>query len=570
MSSAQRRSAPMTDDEVVEHYRAGTLLREIHRPATTAMQEELHVQLAALHNARRIDLLAWSAMPESEKGDQRYSFTIQQVYRNAIPHLEITSSDMLELIRRIERRIGGLAVFARGTLPLWIKGARSRSQEIVDLARSDIDFDRDVLLQALVAIGDEDVANSFVALGDARRQAAIAALGAIKPRNAKSGDATLRALIAIVGEDPDEDVRFTAISAALDLSILRKMRAPKRVSVLIDAVTARPSDETRIALLNGLWRHPELFRSADVKAVLSLACDGDLTSDRLVDLLAAALYGLIGGTHHDQAIDSLSTLLASSGKALPLDRLRALDHRLTTLERPLLFAIAVRWFATGDHALCQTTSRLIGIVHDQKPFDESLEGFGLNGDQTIVLCQKAVGYMPLAPIVAASFLVAALRAGDRDAEPKLVELLFEALLINFRETVADHLKKIRKADAAYRPVRAALKRYRRYERDSNIGTPIKDLQPSDSQRSVVRQNRYVANREIRKQAERESVFFGAVHRSNLLYGRKVISYARGAGEPPTSMELHEMSSYIEMPRLQTIDPVGLDWLLNMFRSSKPK
>jgi HEAT repeats len=570
MSSAQPRSAPMTDDEVVEHYRAGTLLRELHRPATTAMQEELHVQLAALHNKRRIDLLAWSVTPEFEKADRRYFLTIQQVYRNAIPHLEIASSDMLELIRRIEGRIGGLSVFARGVLPLWIKGARSRSQEIVDLARSDIDFDRDVLLQALVAIGDADVANSFITVTDTRRQAAIAALGAIKPRNVKSGDATLSTLIAIVLEDPDDNVRFTAISAALNLLVPRKMRAPKSIPALIDAATARPSEEIRTALLNGLWRHPEVFGSADAKAVLSSACDGDLTSDRLVDMLGAALSGLVGGTHHDQAIDCLSALLASSGKVLPLDRLQALDHHLTTLERPVLFAIAVRWFGTGDPALCQATSRLIGVVHDQKPFDESLKGFGLTGDQTVVLCHKAVGYMPLAPIVATSFIVAALRVGDRDAESKLVELLFEALLINFGETVAHHLKKISKADAAYRPVRAALKIYRRYERDLNIETPLKELQPSDYQRSVVRQNRYVTNREIRKQAERQSVFFGTVHRSNVLYGRKVISYARGAGEPPTSMELREMSGYIEMPRLQTIDPVGLNWLLYIFKSSKPK
>lgn len=570
MASEQPRSAPMTDDEVIEHYCAGTLLRELHRPATTAMQEELHVQLAALHNAKRIDLLAWSMGPESEVAERRYSFTIQQVYRGAIPHLEIASSDMVELIRRIERRIGDVAVFARGKLPLWIKSARSRSQEIVDLAKSDSGFDREILHHALVGLGDEGVAHSFVALGDARRQAAIAAVGAIKPKNAKSGDATLRTLIAIVADDMDDDIRFTAISAALELSVLRKMRTPKWTPALIDAATARPGEQIRTALLNGLWRYPELFKSADAKAVLSLACDGDLTSDRLVEMLAATLSGLVGGMHHDEAIDCLSTLLANSGKALPLDRLRALDHRLTTLERPMLFAIAVRWFATGDHALCQATSKLIGVVHDQKPFDESMERFGLTGDQTIVLCHKAVGYMPLAPIVATSFVVAALRAGDRDAEKKLIELLFEALLINFRETVADHLKKIRRADAAYRPARAALRLYRRYEQDSKIGAPVKELQPSDYQRSVVRQNHYATSREIRKQAERQSVFFGAVHRSNLLYGRKVISYARGAGEAPTSMEMREMSSYIEMPRLQAIDPVGLNWLLYIFKSSKPK
>ena len=242
-------------------------------------------------------------------------------------------------------------------------------------------------------------------------------------------------------------------------------------------------------------------------------------------MLAATLTGLVGRMHNDEAIDCISTLLASSGKALPLDRLGGLDHHLTTLPRSMLFAIAVQWFATDDHALCQAASKLVGPVHDQKPFDESLGTFGLTGDQIIVLCHRAVGYMPLAPIVATSFVVAALRAGDAAAEPKLVEFLFEVLLINFRETVADYLKTIGKTDAAYRPVRAALKIYRKYERDSNIETPIKELQPSDYQRSVVRQNRYVANREMRKQAESQSVFFGVVHRSNILYGRKVISYA---------------------------------------------
>jgi hypothetical protein len=36
------------------------------------------------------------------------------------------------------------------------------------------------------------------------------------------------------------------------------------------------------------------------------------------------------------------------------------------------------------------------------------------------------------------------------------------------------------------------------------------------------------------------------------------------------MELKEMSSYIEMPRLQTVDPVGLAWLYQVYRLSRPK
>jgi hypothetical protein len=64
--------------------------------------------------------------------------------------------------------------------------------------------------------------------------------------------------------------------------------------------------------------------------------------------------------------------------------------------------------------------------------------------------------------------------------------------------------------------------------------------------------------------------YDLVHKSTLLYGRKAITYARGADVPPTSMEMRPFGTYIEMPRLQTIDPVGLELLFNIFRISRPK
>jgi len=54
----------MTDAEVIAYYRAGTLFRELHRPADTNQQGALHARLAALHNSQSIDLLALAATPE--------------------------------------------------------------------------------------------------------------------------------------------------------------------------------------------------------------------------------------------------------------------------------------------------------------------------------------------------------------------------------------------------------------------------------------------------------------------------------------------------------------------------
>lgn len=565
----QKPSARMTDEEIITHYRAGTLIEEILRPSETGLKQALHAQLTKLHNERSIDLLALTATPAFDRLDQRYAFLIQEVYGNVTPYLKATTPQMLDLIRRLEQN-GSRAATPRTSLRVWLKQTKARAKEVIQIARSAPDFDLEILLDALVAFGDSKTAISFSTFTDLRRRAAIAALGSIKPTGPKTTNMTLKHLASIAQSDPNEDMRFTAIYAAFDLLSLCKTQSARWVPAFVRTVTSNPSDKSREALLHSLWRHADLFEHSDVKNTLSLACDGNLADDILIGTLGNTLCQLLGGTHHDLAVENITDLLATSGKNLSFDKFRLLEHRILSLEPQRLFAITVKWFATGDHALCDTIAKLIGRAHDQRPFDASLTGFGFSGGELIVLCHKAVGYMPLAPVVSASFIIAALRAGDKSAEPALVELLLNALLINFRDTVSKYLKAIRKTDASYLSVRKALRAYGRYEKDSIIPSPIKELQPSSYRRGVVRQNQHDANRNMMKQAERQSVFFGLVHRSTILYGRKAITYTHGASKPPTSMEMKEMSAYIEMPRLHTIDPVGLEWLLLIYKSSKSK
>jgi hypothetical protein len=425
------------------------------------------------------------------------------------------------------------------------------------------------LREALVTLADLSLVKSFLAVADQRRQAAIAALGGIKPQNLQAGNEAFTELVAIAATDPSEEMRFTAIFAAFGLLQYCKVHASPWVPRLIAAVTAAPSEATRTALLQCLWRHSSLFQDADIKATLALVSDADLPP-ALRGMLEGTLSHLVAGPHYDLAIDCLTNLVAGDGAAVSLEDFPGLEHRLMNLDPTQLFALAVRWFATGDRKLCESMTKRIGAVHQPQPFDATLAGRGLSGSQMIVICHKAIGYLILAPAVAASFVVAALRAGDKTVQHELVQRLLQSVLINYGETAAVYLKSIPKGDAAYQPVRQALKLYRAYEEGLNIKTTIKELLPSSYQRSAVRQKHYVTGREIRKQAEQRSVFFGLVQHSTLLYGRKAIALVRGADEPPVSMEMKTMSTGFAMPRLQIIDPVGLDWLIRIFRVSKPK
>jgi hypothetical protein len=183
MDARTIKSVPLTDADIVRHYQTGTLLSELLKPNDTGQQKELHAQIAALHNAGDIDLLALTATTEFQNLGRRYFFAIQQAYGNAMPLLAASASAMLEIVRRMETQAGSIAPSPRIALRKWIGAAPERAKEMVRLAQPDPGFDREILMEALIAQGDANSALSFLVDADPRRQAALAALGSINPKN---------------------------------------------------------------------------------------------------------------------------------------------------------------------------------------------------------------------------------------------------------------------------------------------------------------------------------------------------------------------------------------------------
>ncbi len=73
--------------------------------------------------------------------------------------------------------------------------------------------------------------------------------------------------------------------------------------------------------------------------------------------------------------------------------------------------------------------------------------------------------------------------------------------------------------------------------------------------------------EAMKEAEAQSVLLSLVNRSVLLYGRKSISYSPAGTSSAKRMEvpLQEHSVQMELPRLQSIDPLGMELMLRRFK-----
>lgn len=563
---------PLTDKEIVEHSQAGTLLSALLHPLNTQNQELLRERLAARHNAGDIDLLALVATPAFQKLEKHSFFTVQQIYNGVLPLLDAEPIEMLTAVQRLVTQAGndGVATMPWDAMRQWIAQNSERARSVVAVARADPDMDLEVLRDSLVILADMDEVRFFLGVTDARRRAAIAALGAIASHDQQACDSTLSELHAITASDPNDEMRFTAIFAAFMLLRHSRASAPRFLPQLVAAVAARPTDETRAALLQGLWQQSDIFQGTNVQKTLAIVCEGNL-SGALLNVLSGTLGHLIGGPHHEIGVICLTNLLGSAGKAMTLDRFASLEHRLMALDRTRLFDIAVRWFLMGDRNLCEAAAKtILGATQKAPPFDDTFAGRSLSGSEMIVICHKAVTFMPLAPVMAASFVVAALRALDKSVESELVQLLFQSILINYGQEVTVYLKSIPKGDPSSRAIKKALKLYSNYEKGLHITPPIKELLPSSYQRGAVRQKHYVTGNEIRKEAERQSILFNLVQRSTLMYGRKSITYVGGADHPPVSIEMKTLSTSFTMPGLEIIDPVGFDWLRRIFQISKTK
>jgi len=101
--------------------------------------------------------------------------------------------------------------------------------------------------EALMTLADLSQVKSFLSIVDQRRQAAIAALGGIKPRSLRAANMAFAELVAIAASAPSEDMRFTAIFAAFGLLQHCQAHASKCVPRLVAAVTAAPNEATRTA-----------------------------------------------------------------------------------------------------------------------------------------------------------------------------------------------------------------------------------------------------------------------------------------------------------------------------------
>lgn len=565
--------------------RAGHFLQAVYANSSAARDErdDLSLELAALHNEGLVDVVAAFEGLKNSTPDGPNFFMTRHVFEKALPHLSAPVALIMRCVLGLCREAG--QDMAAGTIfnsyiEFCIKDA-ARPREALKLIEADPDALVD-MLPATVAAGSQ-LDNPYYLAEllrlirhpdiEVRRRAVFAVARIHWPKEVSVPDAVITALEEAVVAGTDDRTFGSAIKSAFTLFEQDKV-LEERIVALIDAALAKGDEHTLHAASELLWHSTKELPPALLQLLLThlkRVKPGNVGTLNNIDLGIAHLLKL---DDPEEGLRFLEKLLAASGGGIKLKTLDSAAHAIRE-SAALTNKVLTRWFLRGERALCEAAHEVAGKsygndlrveidVSELKPADHV---------HLIFVARKAIGYFFMQPVTAASVVISLMRhAPDDETFDALSELLFNPLLLNYPGGTHDYVEEQagNESGKVKEAIDNALAAVEQYLEVLRAVPELPALHAGQSQRESYRRHMSESMAESMKAAEKKSIFFGLFSRSTLLYGNKSINYIyAGDGEPSrmeTPLTRHGVS--MEFPRMDNIDPYGLNYLLLIFRQEQ--
>lgn len=571
-------------DDIIAHYTAGTLpelfVERMRRHRTDDIGKAFRATLATLHNDGTIDALEPARMIGASTIDQHQFFTVMHVYCDLIPELDAEVPAMLGAVKALAGRAGDdlASGMPNGAYRKWAEqGDRAR----VTLGAINPEDPEDAAyvflgLQALAkndAGAAVDAAIAYLAGTSApARSAAAKAIGTIElaTEEVRSRAADALAAASAIADDNSRGHILTAIC-----EIARAHPEMEAAAVaLIDAATPMVGDQAIHQVSLELMFHGEALPPAIVAGLTAILHKVTIGNRGTVEHIDAAGGKLVTHGRLDEALALITPLISKHEELTSLDTLDGFSHALLQLAPDQLVKVIMGWLLSLDPNLGHATLSLVGNHHGEAPLILEVDGasLGLPDADIMLLAHRAIGYLFIHAITAASLVLGLIRGAAEGPRKVLADILFDPLLINYSGDLADWLgERVKDASDPVQPViKELLTRLEAYIEGLRKAGRIKELRPSERERLIENHRQHESIRQVHKQAEKKSVFMSIVSRSVLLYGNRSISYFEGpdGNKQRNEMKLHSFSHSVEAPRLDILEPFDLDYTLRVFRAMR--
>lgn len=566
--------------EYARGHLVGTLFGKYSR--SWAREEKIVEAIAAAHNSGSINILS-IVTDEAISSVQKHDFfSGQNLYCKIIPKLHADVGEMVNAVDCLIRAAGNdmAGGLPGNALARWCEADTAHSAEILRLVSDGHPVARSFIPLALGNAAPEvregllghlyTMAN---AVGDPTRCNAIFGLGQASPRDDSEWSALLKTLQA-GAESTDDLVQAASLAAAA-----MRLRASAGnyggdVERVIESAIEPPNGERLLhQCADSLWLDGEHFSEDLQEKMLEAMLAVDPKNIGTINQLDRALANLVRHSKAARVAPFLAQLLPGHRGEIKLKQFDSTAHAVREQPPAVLHDWIVSWLLDGRFELCR---HLAGGLFEGQMHERALEidfsTYGLRPDDFAYLARKAIGYLFLQPLSAASIIVSLARSAPREKQQELEDLLFDPMLLNYGGFAKDFLEPLskRKGDRARKTARNALGRITAYLADLNAANGITELRPSERQRQLEWQRHSDMMAEAYRLADQKSVFADLFTKVAVLYGNRSISYIRHPKLETRRIEsqMHPHGVSIEVPRIEFVDPVGLQRMLLSFRSER--
>lgn len=527
------------------------------------------------HNDGTIDLLSIVNTKEFGQLTGPSFFMVQQFLKQAIPKLQSPVKPMVQVVDLLVSRAGndGAATQPYGAFREWCAADLERAHETIQLARSEDAAAIRLLPFALQAAAAIDVAREILmAYSDDRQRSAIVALGRIPHSTPEELQVTISLLADLIDNNSNDHFRAIALDALLGALSLSAEPVTASSVAALQKVIVEAAEHTIHVSARALWKHKVALDGAITEHLLQAVALVDPKNKGTIAELDMGLQALLEAGMEATVLQFLRSLLTKHGNALALSNFSYVSSWILSGPSERLSNVVVSWLLSAEPVLCNGVSKLLRKRSDRDlPLSLAPADLTTSPDTHRFLCRKAIGYFFLQPVVAASVLICVLRITSDEVAAEVRSLLADVLLQNYGGELRTYLDSIDQSDPAKTHVLAAIEQNEAYLRAMRDIPEIKELHPSERERQIEHARGSEEMKQALKKAESGSIFLSIVKRSVILYGNRSISFTKG---PDGARHAHEMDLKahgvsMEFPRIEVVDPLGLDIMLLVFRTERP-
>ena len=547
-------------------------------------REDLPREIVALHKDGHINAVAEFAKLDNTQGSGPDFFMMRLILEKTLPHINAPMRDAMRCVLHLYKGAGQDVLAGRifDSYIAYCEKDPARPLEAMKIIEGEHDQFADALPSTIVAgsrIDNQYYLSEALRLSRhpvkvLRRRAVLSLANIEWPKEAKVPKEALSGLEESATED-DDQILASVIKSAFALYQQDKT-TEARVTALIDNALSR-GDECALHAGAEIFVETEEIPAPLLDVLLGHLKHVKPTNKGTLHNIDGGITTLLKEVAAEKALRFLEELLLLNTDTLTIENFNGAADKILT-NKTLLSRVTTRWFLNGAPALCESVHNIIGMSHeDTLTIDIDASELTTKDCQHITfVARKAIGYLFMKPVTAASILISLMRpAPDDETLEYLGKLLLDSLLINYPGSVREYVKDQARQETGKvkKTLDKALAELTAYLDPLRAVPTLAALHPSQAHREAY--NRYKGDtgelfEASMKEAEKHSELLRFALQSTLLYGRKAINYVHGDGGPPRRMEI-PMKSYsrqMELPRMEYLDEHGLNYMLRFFRAQR--